>query len=249
MRNWKLVLSAWHLDLWTTARDLHKDRMLRASLFWLFAMPPLAYLLDRLPPSISFNIGTTNVDIPMGLPFNWKLLYVGSIFYSLAGLIFSFRAPIIIKSYQAFSDFAASGRTGGAIMVYFGDALRSWPGLRVDPRVIEDMRQFVDQYVTASKTNAFKQTLDRIDANKSFDKLRKHHECFNEFHKFTNAVSYTSPIRQEMLAEAFWFVRKSAQRSNYMSLHICLVCFYIAYCIYGIVAFQGFYFVCKVMMR
>lgn len=100
---------------WEAFRDLLHIYIFRYFVLWFAAVPILAYALKDLPPQISIHWivcgdgATCDVTFNVGLPFNWQLLWLASLFFIGALALYQLRCPGFIKKYHSFDEYKKSG--------------------------------------------------------------------------------------------------------------------------------------------
>lgn len=200
---------------WSTLSRVGRSRALATSFFWLFFVPLAAFLLAKLPESVSLPFVDSEVRINVGLPFSWRMFYFAAVAFSAATLLYSARCPTIVRKYDRYSDFSDEGR--GPLQVFeallacgvnhtdvtswslmLGDklSLRSHPGVK---------------FVFSADT--FRSTLANCT------------------------------IEDEAMPMAFWLVHQMADSIRLWSRLGCTVCYAIGFALISVVVGQNFLYV------
>ncbi|MCZ6691814.1 MAG: hypothetical protein O7H41_19685 [Planctomycetota bacterium] len=99
----------WWRRSWVSLSRWGKSRALRTSSIWLFGLPIVARVLNKID-SLEFVAGDKTYTIEIGLPFSWKLLFLSALFFALANFIYSRKCPGIIRLHEDAKAFLAEGR-------------------------------------------------------------------------------------------------------------------------------------------
>lgn len=105
-RNWLLSLDS--LIRWPTLRSLFIAPVTNSLLTYFFIVPLAASVFSGLQRPVEF----LGQDISFEIPFNWAVLYVGSLCYASAFSLYLGLAPEFTKRYRNYSEFqkALGGR-------------------------------------------------------------------------------------------------------------------------------------------
>ena len=95
---------------WGFLNKLGQSHILKSSYFWLFFVPIAAKVISKLPNEIIVEISKKEYTILLKLPFNWQVLYLAALCFSIANIIYILCCPKIIADHRDFADFLASGK-------------------------------------------------------------------------------------------------------------------------------------------
>jgi hypothetical protein len=95
---------------WTMLREFGSSRVLKTSYFWLLFVPLAARGLANVKENLALTIFGDVINVSFDLPFSWKVFYYAAVCFSIAGIIYSWRCPAIVKRYAAFPAFVDEGR-------------------------------------------------------------------------------------------------------------------------------------------
>ena len=108
------------LPKWDTLNALGKSRVLRSSYLWLIVVPIAAKALSSVENPIVLTGLGEGLVLSLTLPFSWKLFYFSSVSISVAGLIYSFRCPEIIRKFKSFGQYMSEVGGGTYLANYVG---------------------------------------------------------------------------------------------------------------------------------
>jgi hypothetical protein len=90
---------------WQWYRSFFSLAVLRYFVLWFSIVPVVLHLFSKVPLDIEFKTGTATFYLHPGLPFSWVLLWIASVFYTSALVLFVIRCPDFIKKYPSFSHY------------------------------------------------------------------------------------------------------------------------------------------------
>lgn len=97
------------LGHWQFFKDFFKIAFLRYLLFWFAVVPIFVKLLSGLPEK--FRIPATDHFLTLSLPFTWWLLWLASLFYFIAFILFHAFCPQFIKRYPSYTEYKIHGHS------------------------------------------------------------------------------------------------------------------------------------------
>lgn len=97
------------LGHWQFFKDFFKIAFLRYLLFWFAVVPIFVKLLSGLPEK--FRIPGTEHFLNLSLPFTWWLLWLASLFYFIAFILFHAFCPQFIKRYPSYTEYKIHGHS------------------------------------------------------------------------------------------------------------------------------------------
>jgi hypothetical protein len=229
---------------WTLAKRMRGGRLLQSSYFWLFALPPIAHFLGRLPHEIDIPVGEVTIPLTIGLPFSWKLFYLAAVAYSISSLYFATRCPTLIRECDHFADYDAIGGSDSRILVEMTELIRT----QNDPSLLISLTSFAEGFLN----NAYNvEILKKLNAHQRWeaDPQVKLNAARKMWLGSIQSLLHQNALRPGALNDSFTFVHNLWDKSNRISLILCVAFCAISYFLYALVACQGFYFVCKVILR
>ena len=126
---------------WQSLRRLGSIRIFRLWYYWLILVPIFAKLLSGLSSAITFEIFGGRINLNIGLPFSWQMLYFSAVSFSIATIIYQINCPMIISRYTIYSEFAAEGRGRRNLMAELSKAY-------FEEKLVEeiDVSNFLDHF-------------------------------------------------------------------------------------------------------
>lgn len=90
---------------WSTLSGLGNSALIKSFSIWFVIIPILAKITEGISGEIDLGIFSPPLVIHWDIPFSFKILYLATVFFTLANIIYTIRAPKIIKEYKSYSDF------------------------------------------------------------------------------------------------------------------------------------------------
>jgi hypothetical protein len=90
-------------------------------------------ILRDVDRRLNFEIGGQSLDIEIGLPFNWGVLFFSAVIFSLARLVYTIFAPELIASGIKIDEFLEGKRNIYQIIEFIT------PGSPLDRKIIDDL--------------------------------------------------------------------------------------------------------------
>ncbi len=97
------------LGHWQFFKDFFKIAFMRYLLFWFAIVPIFVKLLSGLPEK--FRIPGTEHFLSLSLPFTWWLLWLASLCYFIAFVLFHAFCPQFIKRYPSYTEYKTHGHS------------------------------------------------------------------------------------------------------------------------------------------
>ena len=95
------------LGHWQFFKDFFKIAFMRYLLFWFAIVPVFVKLLSGLPEKL--RIPGTEHFLSLSLPFTWWLLWLASLCYFIAFVLFHAFCPQFIKRYPSYTEYKIHG--------------------------------------------------------------------------------------------------------------------------------------------
>ena len=94
---------------WQNYKDLFQITVFKYLVTWFAIVPFLAILFIKLPQEIKIDILHTTIEYSfnIGLPFTWQLLWVSSLCFVSAFILYLIYCPTFIRKYNSFKDYVA----------------------------------------------------------------------------------------------------------------------------------------------
>lgn len=113
----KKIIKILNLITWSNLSILGQNKFIQSSYFWFAFVPIVAKALNGINKTLTFVIINQELKVNLSLPFSWKLLFFGSLFFSIGNLIYLIYCPQLIKKYKSFNDFESEGRTERELLI------------------------------------------------------------------------------------------------------------------------------------
>lgn len=102
---------------WQSLKNISNNKIFRTSYLWFILVPIIAKILSNTEKGANFTLQSfPSLKITMAVPFSWNLFYFGSLAFVVAGVLYSWKAPNLIKKYKNFKDFLEKDSSGVAIV-------------------------------------------------------------------------------------------------------------------------------------
>lgn len=93
---------------WQHLKVLFNPIVTRLFIAWFAIAPIVLRLTERLPETIQV---TKDIQLKLGLPFNWAVLWWASLAYAVAFVIYTAFCPKFIKDYPDFDSYSDRGHS------------------------------------------------------------------------------------------------------------------------------------------
>lgn len=98
-----------NIKRWEGYKELFQITIFKYLVMWFSIVPILAGLAKAIPAHL-LTIGNEKLivnvaAISLSLPFNWELLWLSSLFFVIALLIYWLRCPAFVMKYNSFTDY------------------------------------------------------------------------------------------------------------------------------------------------
>ncbi len=90
---------------WQWYRKYFQMNVFRYFMLWFAIVPLFAVLLAENGNSIKLGNSPSSLIINLELPFSWELLWIASILFLIAWIIYLFCCPTFIRKYPTFTDY------------------------------------------------------------------------------------------------------------------------------------------------
>jgi len=154
-RFWRFVTKIGALPRWEEYKHFFQIAYFRYLVVWFTLVPLLASLLEGLQRPLVLQVGEHQLSFSLGLPFSWELLWLSSLFFFLAYVVYVIFCPAFIKQYNQYSEYSAYGHDPRWIAWQAKDVVE-------DPDMIakflERLRQ--KQYVTDVEESEYRRPQD-----------------------------------------------------------------------------------------
>ena len=96
---------------WQELGGFFKLSALRFFVSWFAIVPVITNAFSELPEKVEVTLGGKSYSVLLSLPFHWQLLWVSSLLFAVAYLVYMWRCPSFIKKNQDFSAYDARGHS------------------------------------------------------------------------------------------------------------------------------------------
>lgn len=129
---------------WQELGRFFKVPAIRFFVSWFALVPVIANALSELPERVDIQLPSGAYSLTVTLPFSWQILWVSSMFYAFAFLLYIARCPTFIKTNPDFSAFSKKGHSNRwlAWELYYG-----WQG-------IDDQEKLADRLISKGYATA-----------------------------------------------------------------------------------------------
>ncbi len=225
---------------WSTLTKYGRSRLIRTSYVWLFAVPFLAQLLRGVDREFQLSILGNPISLTLDLPFSWKMFYFGAVAAAIASVVYSTFCPNIIRDYERYWELSREGKGSRHITRALLEAAAS-NSLLTRPNRGSLMMRLCRKHslpdIGIERRRAFLgEFLERYS-----DNFGKHEPNPAE----AWILSHQTEIKNDRLAEAFWYVRDIADRTRPMARVVAGSCYVVALGFLATVLVQNFVFVVR----
>ncbi|MDO5968935.1 hypothetical protein Q4Q35_03870 [Flavivirga aquimarina] len=106
---------------WSDLRVLGENKMINKSYIYLFIVPALAKILEKVKSPLNMVIFGEDIEIVFELPFTWQVFYFCSLFFTIAAVIYNLKAPSIIKENKSYASFVEEQKNFKHLDRYIGE--------------------------------------------------------------------------------------------------------------------------------
>lgn len=212
---------------WIQLQTFGNSSVLKSSRLWLILVPLAVKALEASPnPLVIPSIG---VSLNLDLPFSWKIFYFSSVAFAVAGLIFDWRCPPLVKDYDGFPAYNA----------------QQFDPTRLSELLIAFNPIFGKENLAAIRRFLRHAQLSPLELD---DLIKRFHEADTEFATDIERASLVNRLRNIQVDEnhegsAFHFVRSLASSHFPVSLAICTIAYVTGFLLLGWVLIQNFCYV------
>lgn len=90
---------------WNTLSGLGNSSLIKSFSVWFVIIPIFAKVTEGISGQINLGLFEPPLIIQWDIPFSFKVLYLATVFFTLANIIYTIFSPKIIKDYKSYSDF------------------------------------------------------------------------------------------------------------------------------------------------
>jgi hypothetical protein len=227
---------AQRLPRWSGLRTIGNSRFAKSSYFWFLFIPVAARSITAFEAHVLPHIGGANWGHVISLPFSWRVLYLGSLFFAAGTLVFTLGCPPIVRDYIDFRDFDTKGVSPFKLTDWFTGFLYDYPR-----RDDADMTMNNGQMVALGMftATAFNQQLEDAIPNDLPDRTN--------YEDIAGAL-YDLPIPTERVRDTFQLVFDEADTASERSRITCGICYMLGITALAIVGAQNILFVFRTLL-
>lgn len=97
---------------WSSLRKLSASRVVQSANIWAIIVPVAANLMEHVENVVKVTLFDHEFALHLTLPFSWKVLFIASIAFLIANIIFALFCPTLIKETDTYRDFHEQARSG-----------------------------------------------------------------------------------------------------------------------------------------
>ncbi|APE00467.1 hypothetical protein BM526_00560 [Alteromonas mediterranea] len=113
-------------ERWENYRDFFTLKIMRLLIVW-FALAPVVYsVLDGIQRPLNIKVGDVSYQLALKLPFNWETLWLASLCYFTAFVLYLLFCPQYIKEYTSYENYKARGHDSRWVIWEVQKLLKSW---------------------------------------------------------------------------------------------------------------------------
>lgn len=106
------MLKRMNVPRWEKYKRFFQITIFRYLVIWFSLVPIVTTLLNGLPQPLPLQIGEQLHYIDLAMPFTWQILWLSSLLYLAALIIYAIRCPSFIAQYNDYSEYSAKGHDG-----------------------------------------------------------------------------------------------------------------------------------------
>jgi len=208
---------------WSSQRAIANSRIVKTSVIWLVIVPFAAKLLSSIDDVVNLTVFGASVSITTILPFSWQLLFFTSIFFSIAGLVYSIFCPVLVKKYESFTQFESDGKSRLQVNAALKEITWDKSTCKLKNNYIEDSRKYFtsysDQYLPSLSDDELNARVCRLFDNVS--------------------------VNEGKNSNAFYFVYSLSDTYGQKAIWFSLVFYMTGFACIGVIALQNICYVVK----
>jgi len=101
----RFVWTVFKAKRWEEYKVFFQVNIFKYLVLWFTLVPIFAGLIEQFRGPFNLSIGDNNISFELFLPFNWQLLWMSSLCFVIALLIYSIHCPKFIRKYNNYSDY------------------------------------------------------------------------------------------------------------------------------------------------
>ena len=213
---------------WSTLNRFGQSSLLRTSYVWLFLVPIAAKAISEIKERMPLNVVGYKFDVLPGLPFSWTAFYFMSVSFAIATFVYSWRCPSIVRRYPSFAQFRDEGTSWKEIISSFVDLhRRPFHADEWAPLLVTEGLTFLGYFCGR----------DTVPVRTA----RGLHKNAKQF-----AVAMIDcEIREQAIADAFWYVQGRADAAEPSSRRTCTIAYIVGFGFFLFVMGQNCWYVLK----
>lgn len=92
---------------WENYLNFFNIQTFRYLILWFSVVPIIAGLINQLPDPLYLTIGGKTHEFRLFLPFTWQFLWLSSLSFVIAFVVYKWKCPDFILKYNSYSDYKA----------------------------------------------------------------------------------------------------------------------------------------------
>ncbi|MDP3315814.1 MAG: hypothetical protein Q8M47_07085 [Devosia sp.] len=96
---------------WQWYRDFFALSYLRYMATWFAIVPAVASIFALVPRQVRLPFTDPKIQLTLSLPFTWQVLWLGSLFFLGAFVVYQIRVPVFVRRYHSLDSYLAKGHS------------------------------------------------------------------------------------------------------------------------------------------
>lgn len=222
---------------WEKYKSFFQITIFKYLVMWFSLVPIVANIIQNLPDKYEVTLGTQAYFISLTLPFNWQLLWISSVFFVIALVVYHIFCPNFISKYNSFKDYESYSHDPRWV---------AWEASMLWPKMTDEQKK---KFISRLQVKEYSSEIDGegsfiISKNPIVDKLQTIFYFQHYGKKYKLGMPVLNPEDQEIVGSekgVFFEVFGRYSESNYLARLIILILLIISGVIFGFVLCQHLY--------
>lgn len=242
---------------WSNIRGLGDNKIINRSYMYLFLVPALAKILEKVNSPLKFNIYGEEIEIVFQLPFSWQFFYFSALFFTIGAILYNLKAPNIIKENKSFGSFTVEKKNFSHLDSYLFQIFKNSFKYNFEWKDITKVLSLPENKIPNYKH--FNEFLNKVSQEENNDyispekkrlinELNKNKIGFSRFDIYDDInfkwidilIKYYEKTNSEVILEkCFWKIYRSADIININFLWLTFISYFIGILLMSWVIIQG----------